>query len=129
MRPTSLDALEADITGIPPSESPSVSEIEPGTPAGNGSAVLRQCEILDRKVALHKKLQRLDLVSTMTEWARNMTAATGLFIFILVVVSGICNLLYGLPLVSDKVLIAIITCGAVGSIVNLLTIVFKYVFK
>ncbi|MBQ7651917.1 MAG: hypothetical protein IJS15_13215, partial [Victivallales bacterium] len=78
---------------------------------------------------LHKKLQRLDLVSTMTEWARNMTAATGLFIFILVVVSGICNLLYGLPLVSDKVLIAIITCGAVGSIVNLLTIVFKYVFK
>ena len=129
MRQTSLDALEADITGIAPSESPSFSEIEPGAPAGNDSAALRQCEILDRKVALHKKLQRLDLVSTMTEWARNMTAATGLFIFILVVVSGICNLLYGLPLVSDKVLIAIITCGAVGSIVNLLTIVFKYVFK
>ena len=129
MRPTSLDALEADITNIAPSEPPSVSEIEPGATAGDGGAALRQCEILDRKVALHKKLQRLDLVSTMTKWARNMTAATGLFIFILVVVSGICNLLYGLPLVSDKVLIAIITCGAVGSIVNLLTIVFKYVFK
>ena len=109
------------------------SDMEP-TPGneqrkGRTEDFLRRIDAIQRTLSLYEQSQRLEMVEKLAKWAQNAVAVAFLFIILLVVANGIWTLCFSMPLLSDKVMITLLTCSTISSLLNLMAIVFKYVYK